>query len=67
MTSTRDDRVHPGHARKMTAKMLDMGFDVRYFENIEGGHGGAADNKQAAHMWALCYTFLSQKLGGGEK
>jgi len=34
-----------------------------YFENIEGGHGGAADNKQAAHMWALAYTFLSQKLG----
>ncbi len=62
MTSTRDDRVHPGHARKMMARMKGMGYDVRYFENIEGGHGGAADNKQAAHMWALAYTFLSQQL-----
>jgi prolyl oligopeptidase len=63
MTSTRDDRVHPGHARKMMAKMKALGYDVRYFENIEGGHGGAADNKQAAHMWALSYAFLWQKLG----
>ncbi len=62
MTSTRDDRVHPGHARKMAAKMLDMGYDVLYYENIEGGHGGAADNKQAAHMLALAYTFLKEKL-----
>ncbi len=61
-TSTRDDRVHPGHARKMMAKMRDMGADVRYYENIEGGHGGAADNKQAAHMWALSYTFLWQEI-----
>ena len=62
MTSTRDDRVHPGHARKMAARMLGLGYDVRYFENIEGGHGGAADNKQAAHMGALAYTFLWEKL-----
>ena len=61
-TSTRDDRVHPGHARKMMAKMKDMGFDVRYYENIEGGHSGAADNAQTAHMNALAYTFLWQKL-----
>ncbi len=61
-TSTRDDRVHPGHARKMMAKMKEMGFDVRYYENIEGGHGGAADNAQAAHMNALAYTFLWQQL-----
>ncbi len=61
-TSTRDDRVHPGHARKMMARMKEMGADVRYFENIEGGHGGAADNKQKAHMSALEYTFLWQKL-----
>ena len=61
-TSTRDDRVHPGHARKMMAKMKEMGFDVRYYENIEGGHGGAADNAQAAYMNALAYTFLWQKL-----
>lgn len=63
-TSTRDDRVHPGHARKMMASMLAAGKDVRYYENIEGGHGGAADNKQAAHMWALTYTFLWQQLSG---
>jgi prolyl oligopeptidase len=61
-TSTRDDRVHPGHARKMMARMMEMGHDVRYYENIEGGHGGAANNEQAAHMQALAYTFLSTKL-----
>jgi prolyl oligopeptidase len=62
LTSTRDDRVHPGHARKMHAKMLEAGQDVRYYENIEGGHGGAADNRQAAHMDALYLTFLWQQL-----
>ena len=62
MTSTRDDRVHPGHARKMAAKMLDAGKDVRYFENIEGGHGGAANNAQSAHMSALAYSFLWDQL-----
>ena len=63
MTSTRDDRVHPGHARKMMAKMQDLGHDVRYYENIEGGHGGSANNKQAAHMSALAFTFLWNQLG----
>jgi prolyl oligopeptidase len=62
MTSTRDDRVHPGHARKMMALMMDEKQDVLYYENIEGGHGGAANNKQAAHMAALAYTYLWQKL-----
>jgi prolyl oligopeptidase len=62
MTSTRDDRVHPAHARKMTAKMLDAGQDVLYYENIEGGHGGAANNRQRAHMSALAFTFLWQKV-----
>ena len=62
-TSTRDDRVHPGHARKMMARMGEMGQDVLYYENIEGGHGGAANNQQAAHMAALAYTFLWQRLG----
>ena len=61
-TSTRDDRVHPGHARKMMARMSEQGHDVLYYENIEGGHGGAADNKQAAFMAALAYTFLWQNL-----
>ena len=62
MTSTRDDRVHPAHARKMMAKMLEAGKDVRYYENIEGGHGGAANNAQQAHMNAMAYTFLWQQL-----
>ncbi len=61
-TSTRDDRVHPGHARRMMAKMSDMGHDVRYYENIEGGHGGSANNQQAAFMQALAYTFLAKEL-----
>ena len=47
-TSTRDDRVHPAHARKMFAKMKDMGYDVLYYENTEGGHAGAANNEQRA-------------------
>lgn len=61
-TSTKDDRVHPGHARKMMALMEAAGKDVRYYENIEGGHGGAANNAQAAHMNALAYTFLWNQL-----
>jgi prolyl oligopeptidase len=61
-TSTRDDRVHPGHARKMFAKMQAQGHDVLYFENVEGGHGGAADNDQRAKLLALEYTFLLNEL-----
>nr|WP_034412198.1 prolyl oligopeptidase family serine peptidase [Derxia gummosa] len=62
-TSTRDDRVHPGHARKMAALMLSQGHDLLYFENTEGGHGGAADNEQHAHLGALEYVYLWQRLG----
>ncbi len=61
-TSTRDDRVHPGHARKMFARMQAFGAPVFYYENIEGGHGGAANNAQSAKMNALAYTFLKMKL-----
>lgn len=61
-TSTRDDRVHPAHARKMAARLLEFGKRVLSYENIEGGHGGAADNKQRAFMDALAWTFLEQKL-----
>jgi prolyl oligopeptidase len=65
MTSTRDDRVHPGHARKMMARLEETGHgDVSYYENIEGGHGAAADNEQAAFKWALVLEFLWQKLAG---
>ena len=62
MTSTRDDRVHPGHARKMVARMREAGHDVRYYENIEGGHGAAADNAQRAQMWAMVFEFLLRHL-----
>ena len=62
-TSTRDDRVHPAHARKMVARMLEQGHDLLYYENIEGGHGGAADNAQRADMLALEFSFLWAQLG----
>ncbi len=62
-TSTRDDRVHPGHARKMAARMRELDYGPLYWENIEGGHGGAADNAQLAQMAALEYSFLWQTLG----
>lgn len=62
-TSTRDDRVHPGHARKMTALLREHGKDVTYWENVEGGHGGASTNDQAAHMASLAYEFLGRHLG----
>jgi prolyl oligopeptidase len=62
-TSTRDDRVHPGHARKMTAALEAAGHDVRYYENIEGGHAGAADNAQTAFRSALIFEFLWRTLG----
>jgi len=61
-TSTRDDRVHPGHARKMFARMSEYGHEALYFENIEGGHGAAANNKQAAYMDTLVYVFLWREL-----
>ena len=62
-TSTRDDRVHPGHARKMTAALEEAGHPVWYYENIEGGHAGAADNAQTAFKSALAYAFLLRALG----
>ena len=61
-TSTRDDRVHPGHARKMASRLEKQGHPVLYYENTEGGHGAAANNRQAALMDALAYTFLWTEL-----
>ncbi|MEV0947973.1 prolyl oligopeptidase family serine peptidase [Rhodococcus sp. NPDC049939] len=61
-TSTRDDRVHPGHARKMAALLEEQGHEVWYYENIEGGHGGASDNAQAAFKSALTFSFLWNQL-----
>ncbi len=63
-TSTRDDRVHPGHARKMAAALEAAGHPVRYYENIEGGHAGASDNPQIAFRTALIYEFLLRTLNG---
>jgi len=65
VTSTRDDRVHPGHARKMAARLREHGYDVSYYENVEGGHGAAADNEQAATIWALTLEFLWRRLAAG--
>jgi prolyl oligopeptidase len=62
-TSTKDDRVHPAHARKMVARMEEQGHEVLYFENIEGGHGGAADNEQRATLMGLEFAYLWMQLG----
>jgi prolyl oligopeptidase len=62
ITSTRDDRVHPGHARKMTARLRELGHAVSYYENIEGGHGAAADNTQRAFRRALAFEFFWRHL-----
>jgi prolyl oligopeptidase len=61
-TTTRDDRVHPGHARKMVALMESMGHPVYYFENTEGGHGAGVTNEQRARMLAITYTYLWEQL-----
>ncbi|MFT6336474.1 MAG: prolyl oligopeptidase [Halioglobus sp.] len=61
-TSTRDDRVHPGHARKMVAKMNDMGYKTFYYENTEGGHAGSSTNEQSAKSAALAFSYLLMKL-----
>lgn len=66
-TSTRDDRVHPGHARKMVARMVEQGHDVLYYENIEGGHGGAANLKQSAYLNALIHAYLHDRLHGSKE
>ena len=62
-TSTRDDRVHPGHARKMVAALEEAQKPVWYYENIEGGHAGAADHAQTAFKCALVFSFLRRTLG----
>jgi prolyl oligopeptidase len=61
-TSTRDDRVHPGHARKMVAGMMELGYTVYYYENTEGGHAGSSTNEQRATSSALGFSYLLMKL-----
>ncbi len=61
--STRDDRVHPGHARKTVARMIELGYNnTLYYENTEGGHGASSTNEQLAYRLALAYTHLWQRL-----
>ena len=61
--STRDDRVHPGHARKMVAKMETMDNPFYYYENTEGGHGAGVTSDQRARTIAVTYAYLWQQLG----
>lgn len=63
MTSTKDDRVHPGHARKMTARLEEFKKDVLYYENIDGGHSAAANLEERIRFWSMSYTFFSSTLG----
>jgi len=62
ITSTKDDRVHPGHARKAAKRMEDQGHDFLYYENIDGGHSAAANLKETAKRLALQHVYLMQKL-----
>jgi prolyl oligopeptidase len=61
-TNTRDDRVHPGHARKFAAKLEAVGAPYLYYENTEGGHSNDADPLLNARRWALHYVYLAQQL-----
>jgi prolyl oligopeptidase len=62
-TSARDDRVHPGHARKMAAKLAALGHRVYFHEPLEGGHAGATDNAHLAFNMALSFAFLRKTIG----
>jgi prolyl oligopeptidase len=61
-TTTRDDRVHPGHARKMGAKLEEFGYPFYYFENTEGGHGSGVTPEQQAKTIAVTYSYLLKQL-----
>ena len=64
-TARRDDRVHPGHARKMAAKLQAMGYDASFYEPAAGGHGYGKDNAEVAAFSALGIAFLRQAIGWG--
>lgn len=61
-TSTKDDRVHPGHARKAAARMEELGYDVLFYENTDGGHAAGANLRETARRLALEYTYLTRRL-----
>lgn len=61
-TSTKDDRVHPGHARKAAARLEELGYPVLFYENVDGGHGAAANLRETARRLALEYTYLTRRL-----
>jgi prolyl oligopeptidase len=63
-TSTKDDRVHPAHARKMAARMAEFGHPFYYYENIDGGHAGAANHNEEAYRAALMMVYLNRELRG---
>jgi prolyl oligopeptidase len=65
-TSTKDDRVHPGHARKMAKRLEDLGLPFLYYENIDGGHSAAANQREAARRAALEYVYMARKLIDGK-
>ena len=61
-TSTKDDRVHPAHARKAAARLMELGYPVLYYENIDGGHAASANLAETARRQALEYVYLSRRL-----
>ena len=61
-TSTKDDRVHPGHARKMAARMIEQGHEVLYYENVDGGHASAADQIERARRAGQLAVFSLREL-----
>ncbi|RAK52320.1 S9 family peptidase [Phenylobacterium deserti] len=61
-TSTKDDRVHPAHARKAAARLKELGYDYLYYENLDGGHAAAANLNERAMRQALEFTYLAQQL-----
>jgi len=61
-TSTKDDRVHPGHARKAAARLEDLGYPVLFYENTDGGHAAGANLRETARRLALEYTYLTRRL-----
>ncbi len=62
-TTRKDDRVHPGHARKMAAKLQTMGYEAHFYEPAAGGHGAGTNNREIAAFTALGYTFLRERIG----